>query len=118
MCGSKIKIGAEIGIPGLVKAAIEYTKAHTTTEHTDPKAATAGEYGAATAKGSASSGENGLSVVRGSNVRVKVGIGAVLVVVEENPDGSIKEWISEVVDGDKIKPNIWYKLDNGNFVEE
>ena len=46
---TKIKIGAEIGIPGLVKAQIEWTKAHTTNEHTDPDRATAGEYGAATA---------------------------------------------------------------------
>ena len=49
VCGKKITLGAEIGIPGLVKAHIEYVKAHTTTEHTDPKQATAGSYGAATA---------------------------------------------------------------------
>lgn len=46
----RIKIGAEIGIPGLVKAQIEYVKAHTTTEHTDPERATAGFRGAATAR--------------------------------------------------------------------
>ena len=45
----KIKIGAEIGIPGLVKAHIEYVKAHTTAEYTDPDQATAGAFGAATA---------------------------------------------------------------------
>ena len=66
---TKIKIGAEIGIPGLVKAQIEWTKAHTTNEHTDPDratagycgAATAGEYGAATAGeyGAATAGEYG-----------------------------------------------------------
>ncbi|SHI23790.1 hypothetical protein SAMN02745823_03764, partial [Sporobacter termitidis DSM 10068] len=47
--GKKITVGAEIGIPGLVKAHIEYVKVHTTFEHTDPKQATAGNYGAATA---------------------------------------------------------------------
>ena len=45
----KMRVDAEIGIPGLVKAHIEYVKAHTTTEHTDPKRATAGDFGAATA---------------------------------------------------------------------
>ena len=45
----KMRVDAEIGIPGLVKAHIEYVKAHTTTEHTDPKRATAGNRGAATA---------------------------------------------------------------------
>ena len=38
----KLTLGAEIGIPGLVKAHVEYVKAHTTTEYTDPKQATAG----------------------------------------------------------------------------
>nr|DAW16005.1 MAG TPA: hypothetical protein [Caudoviricetes sp.] len=37
VASTKIKIGAEIGIPGLVKAQIEWVKAHTTTEHTDPE---------------------------------------------------------------------------------
>ena len=61
VASSEIKIGAEIGIPGLVKAHIEYTKAHTTTEHTDPKQATAGNYGAATAgdSGAATAGYRG-----------------------------------------------------------
>ena len=49
ICGKRITLGAELGIPGLVKAHIEYVKAHTTTEHTDPKQATAGDSGAATA---------------------------------------------------------------------
>ena len=61
VASTKIKIGAEIGIPGLVKAQIEYVKAHTTTEHTDPKAATAGNRGAATAgnRGAATAGYRG-----------------------------------------------------------
>ena len=142
VCGKRIKIGAEIGIPGLVKAAIEYTKAHTTTEHTDPEratagnfgaatagnfgaatagengAATAGENGAATAGGKAATGKNGLSVARGNNVKVKGGIGAVLVIVEENSNNyDIKEWASAVVDGEKIKADTWYSLINGEFKE-
>ena len=57
----KIKIGAEIGVPGLVKAHIEYVKAHTTMEHTDPDQATAGDRGAATAGafGAATAGDSG-----------------------------------------------------------
>ena len=57
----KIKIGAEIGIPGLVKAHIEYVKAHTTTKYTDPAQATAGNFGAATAgyRGAATAGDSG-----------------------------------------------------------
>jgi len=61
IASSEIKIGAEIGIPGLVKAHIEYVKAHTTQEHTDPKQATAGFRGAATAgsSGAATAGDSG-----------------------------------------------------------
>ena len=48
---SKIKVCTEIGIPGLVKAQIEYVKSRCTNEHNaEPgKPATAGSYGAATA---------------------------------------------------------------------
>ena len=49
IASSELELKAEIGIPGLVKAHIEYVKAHTTTEHTDHKQATAGGCGAATA---------------------------------------------------------------------
>ena len=57
----KMRVDAEIGIPGLVKAHIEYVKTHTTTEHTDPERATAGYRGAATAgyRGAATAGNCG-----------------------------------------------------------
>ena len=142
VASTKIKIGAEIGIPGLVKAQIEWVKAHTTTEHTDPERATAGSYGAATAgdcgaatagsygaatagnrgaataRGKASVGENGLAVARGNNVRVKGGLGAVLVIAEENEsDYDIKDWAAVLVDGKTIKADTFYLLKNGEFVE-
>ena len=69
----KIKIGAEIGIPDLIKAHFEYVKKHTTSENTNPKlatagfrgAATAGSYGAATAgfRGAATAGDSGVATV-------------------------------------------------------
>ena len=61
IASSELELKAEIGIPGLVKAHIEYVKAHTTTEHTDHKQATAGDRGAATAGacGAATAGDYG-----------------------------------------------------------
>ena len=60
---TKIKIGAELNIAGLCKAAIEYTRSRCTNEYNaEPgKPATAGEYGAATAgyAGAATAGEYG-----------------------------------------------------------
>ena len=89
-------------------------------------AATAGEYGAATAgyrgaatsRGKSATGEQGLSVARGNNVRVKGGLGAVLVIAEENENNyAVKEFATAIVDGKDIKADTWYKLENGKLVE-
>lgn len=106
----KIKIGAEIGIPGLVKAHIDYVKSNTTTEYTDP--------GAATARGRAAVGAEGIACARGNNVKVKGGLGSILVLVEEKTDSwKIDDWKVVEVDGEAIKPDTWYKLKNGEIVE-
>nr|DAH86271.1 MAG TPA: hypothetical protein [Caudoviricetes sp.] len=81
-------------------------------------AATAGNSGAATSRGSSASGRDGLSVARGNNVRVKGGIGAVLVIAEEDTNSyDIKDWKAVVVDGETVKADTWYKLVNGELVE-
>ena len=118
IASTKMKIGARLDIRGLVSAAIEYTKSRTTTKFTDPERATAGYRGAATSRGSSASGENGLSVARGNDVRVKGGLGAILVIAEENElDYEIKHWKAVVVDGENIKADTWYKLEDGELVE-
>ena len=80
-------------------------------------AATAGDCGAATSCGKSATGKEGLSVARGNDVRVKGGIGAVIVIVEEKANCNIKEWKAAVVDGKNIKADTWYKLVGGEFVE-
>ena len=81
-------------------------------------AATAGDRGAATARGKASTGSNGLSVARGKNVQVKGGIGAILVIAEEREDTyDIVDWKAVVVDGEVVKADTWYRLENGELVE-
>jgi hypothetical protein len=97
VASSKIKIGAEIGIPGLVKAQIEYVKARCTNEYNaEPGkpatagacgaatagacgAATAGDRGAATAgdRGAATAGAWGAATSRGSVTVGKYGVGTV-----------------------------------------
>ena len=84
----------------------------------DYGAATAGDYGAATARGKASTGSNGLSVARGNNVQVKGGIGAILVIAEEGEDTcDIVDWKAVLVDGEVVKADTWYRLENGELVE-
>ena len=136
VCSSKIRIGAELDIKGLVKAAVSYVKERCTNEcNADPGkpatagdsgaatagnygAATAGNRGAATARGKASTGFNGLSVARGSNVQVKGGIGAILVIAEERGDTyDIVDWKAVLVDGEVVKADTWYRLENGELVE-
>lgn len=128
VCSSKIRIGAELDIRGLVKAAVSYVKERCTNECNakpgkpatagDSGAATAGNYGAATARGKASTGSNGLSVARGQNVQVKGGIGAILVIAEERDDTyDIVDWKAVVVDGEVVKADTWYRLENGELVE-
>ena len=176
VCSSKIRIGAELDIRGLVKAAVSYVKERCTNECNaepgkpatagdsgaatagdcgaatagyrgaatagdsgaatagyrgaatagdsgaatagDCGAATAGDRGAATARGKASTGSNGLSVARGKNVQVKGGIGAILVIAEERDDTyDIVDWKAVVVDGEVVKADTWYRLENGELVE-
>lgn len=128
VCSSKIRIGAELDIRGLVKAAVSFVKERCTNECNaepgkpatagDSGAATAGNYGAATARGKASTGSNGLSVARGNNVRVKGGIGSILVIAEEREDTyDIVDWKAVLVDGEVVKADTWYRLENGELVE-
>ena len=184
VCSSKIRIGAELDIRGLVKAAVSYVKERCTNEYNaepgkpamtgyrgaatagyrgvamagncgaatagdggaatagdcgaatagdrgaatagdrgaatagDGGAATAGDRGAATARGKASTESNGLSVARGKNVQVKGGIGAILVIAEERDDTyDIVDWKAVVVDGEVVKADTWYRLENGELVE-
>ena len=84
----------------------------------DCGAATAGYSGAAMARGKASTGCNGLSVARGKNVQVKGGIGAILVIAEERDDTyDIVDWKAVAVDGEVVKADTWYRLENGELVE-
>ena len=51
-------------------------------------------------------------------MKIKGGLGAVLVICEENTDDwDIKEWLAFVVDGADIKADTWYKLVDGKLVE-
>ena len=120
VCSSKIRIGAELDIRGLVKAAVSFVKERCTNEcNAAPgKPATAGDYGAATARGKVSTGSNGLSVARGKNVQVKGGIGAILVIAEEKEyTYDIVDWKAVVVDGEVVKADTWYRLENGELLE-
>ena len=172
--GTKIKLRAEIGIPGIVKAAVEYIKekAESSDNQTgDCSAATnTGDWSAATNTGYRSAatntgnrsaatntgyrsaatntgdcsaatntgdcsaatntgyrsaatveGKESIAIVTGIDSKASGAIGCWLVLTER--DGwngetyPIKEVRAVKVDGETIKPGVFYKLQNGEVVE-
>ena len=84
----------------------------------DYGSASAGDYGVSASRGSSSAGENGVAAARGKHAKVRGGIGSVLVVCVENEDSyDIAEWKAAVVDGERIRPDTWYTVENGEFKE-
>ena len=154
--GTKIKLRAEIGIAGIVKAAVEYIKERAessdnqtgycsaatntgdcsaATNTGDRSAATnTGDYSAATNTGNCSAatntgdwsaatvdGKGSIAIVTGVDSKASGAIGCWLVLTERgdwNGDTyPIKEVRAVKVDGAAIKPEVFYKLENGEVVE-
>ena len=154
--GTKIKLRAEIGIPGIVKAAVEYIKekAESSDNQTGYRSAATntgyrsaatntgyrsaatntGDYSAATNTGDCSAatntgnqsaatveGKESIAIVTGIDSKASGAIGCWLVLTER--DGwngetyPIKEVRAVKVDGETIKPGVFYKLQNGEVVE-
>ena len=122
IASTKIKIGAEISISGLVKAAIEYTRERAVKEE---GASATGDQGAASATGDrgAASATGKASVAIACSIKGKAmgALGCGICLVERGEwDGEtypIKHIKAAIVDGETIKPNVWYTLENGQFVE-
>ena len=149
VASTKIKIGAEISIAGLVKAAIEYTVKRVNKDaesNGDYGASSAtGNYGASSATGTcgassatgykgASSAEDkdAVAVAWGYKSKAKGVVGSFLVFADWKYTGSENEpeydrgnksaWVLNgakmvQVDGEIIKPDTWYTIENGEIDE-
>ena len=152
--GKKLTLSAEIGIPGLVKAQVEYVKAQCDFDNAIKKAnrekknhatgvrgaasatgesgaaSATGESGAASAtgwsgaasatgwSGAASATGNGcVAMATGLYGRVMGKIGNAIVCVERKMNGEIAAILSGIVDGETLKPGVWYTVKNGEWVE-
>ena len=197
--GKKLTLRAEIGIPGLVKAQVEYVKAQCDFDNAIKKAnsekknhatgwrgaasatgwsgaasatgwrgaasatgwrgaasatgwsgaasatgesgaasatgesgaaSATGESGAASATGwrgaASATGERGAASATGKGCvamatgfygRVMGEIGNAVVCVERNANGDITSILSAIVDGETLKPGVWYTVKNGKWVE-
>ena len=139
-CGRKIAVKAEIGIAGLVKAAVEYTMEKAISENsehatgtrgaasatgTQGAASATGEQGAASATGeqgaASATGKESVAAALGIDSKAKGALGCWIVIAEWEIDKEFNWHRKDVqcfkVDGENIKPDIWYKLKNGNLVE-
>jgi hypothetical protein len=131
VASTKIKIGAEISIAGLVKAAIEYT-----VKRVKKDAESDEKHGASSATGycGASSAEDkdAVAVAWGYKSKAKGVLGAFLVFADWEYTGSEDDteydrnnqsaWVLNgakmvQVDGENIKPNTWYTIENGEIAE-
>ena len=122
VASTKIKIGAEIGIAGLVKASVEYTRERATEE---PGGYATGDLGAASATGdrgaASATGKSSVAVSTGINGKAMGAIGCAICLVERGEwDGETYPIVSvkaAIVDGQSIKADTWYTLKNGEFME-
>ena len=145
VCGKHIRIGAEIGLKGVINAGVRFVfdKCESATEECASgergNAAASGWSGNAAASGvsgnAAASGESGtasvtgpygkasalgeqcLAVAWGQDSLARGAVGNWIVVSERDDDGNIIDAKIVKVDGDTIKADTWYKLANGEIVE-
>lgn len=134
--GKKLTLSAEIGIPGLVKAQVEYVKAQCDFDNAIKKAnsekenhatgcrgaaSATGDWGAASATGwrgaASATGNSCVAMATGFYGRVMGEIGNAVVCVERNTNGEIAAILSAIVDGKTLKPGVWYTVKNGEWAE-
>lgn len=125
--GKKLTLSAEIGIPGLVKAQVEYVKAQCDFDNAIKKADAekknhaTGERGAAYATGdsgaASATGKYCVAMTTGFFGRVMGDIGNAIVCVERRDNGEIAAILAGIVDGETLKPGVWYTVKNGKWTE-
>ena len=142
IAASRIKIGAKIDFKGMIKASVDFVLervkattgdyAHSATTGDYAHSATNGDYAHSATTGdyahSATTGYSAHSEVKGANtiaaalgadIKARGALGCWIVVSEWETKG-IPVLIgvrAGKIDGVNLKPDTWYKLENGEFVE-
>ena len=136
----KMTLKAEIGVPGLVKAQIEYVKSQIGFDDAIKRANAekenhaTGDWGAASATGyrgaasatgnqgaASATGKAGVALAAGLECKAMGALGCAICCVERGEwNGKTYPIIAvkaAIVDGEKIKAETWYQLKSGEFVE-
>ena len=147
IASTKIKIGAEIGLAGLIKAGVNFILEHVKSQERntgyysaatntgDRSAATnTGDYSAATNTGYYSAATNtgyqsaatvgkgdSVAIATGCQSKARAGLGSAIVLCERGKwNGSTYPLINikaAIIDGEKLQADTFYTLKNGEFVE-
>ena len=120
VCGTHIKIGAELSIRSLTEAAVQFV--FDRAKWIKGKAAT-GYQGAASATGdrgaASATGKESIACGLGYQCKAKGALGCWIVLAEREdyPSYHIKQVKAALVDGETIKADTYYTLIDGAFVE-
>ena len=127
VCGKHIKIGAEIGLKGVINAGVRFVfdKCESATEENASgvggNAAASGWSGTAAVTGchgkASAIGKQCIAVAWGQDSLARGSVGNWLVVSERDDDGNIIDAKIVMVDGEAVKENTWYTLRNGEILE-
>ena len=121
-CTKKLKIGAKLKLADFIQAGVEFilekSQNKTETNTGDQSAATnTGDYSAATV-----SGLESFAISTGIDGKAKGNLGCYIALAEwkRNDDNEwhVADFKTAKVDGEQIKPDTWYKLIDGKFVEQ
>ena len=117
--GKKIKIGAEIGLSGLVKAGVKFILEKADFEHA--KATNTGICSAATNTGDRSAatveGKESIAIVTGNGSKASGKRGCWLVLTERDKENHVLGVQAVKVDGETIKEDTFYTLSGGKVTE-
>ena len=136
VCGKKIKIGEEISLRDMILdgVKIDIQTANESTSGDSSPAATSGDYSHAATSGddshaatsgnyshAATSGKESIAAAIGRNSKAKSTIGNWIVLAEYGAwNGKYCPVICVKcgkIDGEALKPDVWYRLKNGEFEE-
>ena len=129
-CTKKLKIGAKLSFSGFINACVEFILEKTKIEQTDEEDETViGSSGYSAQIGSSgdyakitSEGEDSVICCAGHNSIVRAKKGSWITLSEWERSLEKDRWIpkcvkTKFVDGEKIKADTFYRLENGKFVE-
>ena len=132
IASSRLTIGAEIGLPGIIKAHFKYTRKKAESGTTGGNYSDlAGGFRSNLAGGDDSNlaggfrsnlaGGNYSAILGRNGCKAKAGLRSIICLSEwaEDPNGDYVPLVvkAAIVDGETIKPDVWYTLKGGEFVE-